>query len=110
MACQSVIQSVSVSRTYKKSPPTQPLTDPQNRIGGVELEVSMLTMGYWPTTSAPPCTLPAEIQACCARFEAFYLQKHTGAPMAWWGVVCFGGWGTIESHTPHTQTHAHEPD
>lgn len=47
-------------------------------MGGIELEVNMLTMGYWPTQSVPPCTLPAPIQACCTGFEAFYLEKHQG--------------------------------
>lgn len=56
----------------------QTIPKKQNRVGGVELEVNVLTMGYWPTQQAPPCTLPAEIQACCARFEGFYFEKHAG--------------------------------
>lgn len=27
----------------------------QNKIGSVELDVCMLTQGYWPTQSVPPC-------------------------------------------------------
>ena len=47
----------------------------------------MLTMGYWPTQSAPPCTLPAPIQACCTGFEAFYLEKHQGKCVSR-GLLC----------------------
>lgn len=27
----------------------------QNKLGGIELDVCMLTQGYWPTQSVPPC-------------------------------------------------------
>ncbi len=54
-----------------------------NRVGGVELEVSMLTMGYWPTQSTTACALPAPIVACCAAFEDFYLKKHNGRKVTW---------------------------
>jgi len=54
-----------------------------NKINGVELEVYMLTMGYWPSQGSTTCNLPPEIQACCAAFQEFYHQKHNGRKVSW---------------------------
>lgn len=51
--------------------------------GSVELKVSVLTSGVWPGPPGQPCELPPEIQDCCARFETFYLAKHTGRRLSW---------------------------
>ena len=51
--------------------------------GGPELEVNVLTTGYWPTTPVPPCALPVEVKRCCDAFGTFYLSKHTGRKLTW---------------------------
>jgi len=50
---------------------------------GVEVGVSVLTAGFWPTY--PPCelSLPAQVAACTDAFSAFYLAKHSGRRLAW---------------------------
>jgi len=58
-----------------------------NRINGVELEVSMLTQGYWPSQGPTTCILPPEIQACCTVFQTFYHQKHNGRKVSWQGSM-----------------------
>ncbi|KAG5188131.1 Cullin [Tribonema minus] len=50
---------------------------------GVELEVSMLTGGYWPTQTVDACVLPAPLKQCCDTFEKHYLEKHTGRKIVW---------------------------
>jgi cullin 3 len=49
----------------------------------VEIEVDVLTNGYWPSQNVPPCTLPVPIQDAIERYTAFYLNKHTGRKLSW---------------------------
>ena len=49
----------------------------------VDVEVDVLTAGYWPSQNVPPCTLPAPVQVAIKRFSDFYLQKHTGRKLSW---------------------------
>jgi len=51
--------------------------------GGPELDVNVLTTGYWPTQTVSPCSLPHEIVICCEAFEAYYLSKQSGRKIAW---------------------------
>lgn len=48
-----------------------------------DLEVDVLTTGYWPSQPVPPCTLPPEVNNAIDRFSTFYLQKHTGRKLSW---------------------------
>lgn len=50
---------------------------------GIDIEVDVLTTGYWPSQSVPPCTLPVSVQQAIDRFSAFYLGKHTGRKLSW---------------------------
>ena len=49
----------------------------------VEIEVDVLTSGYWPSQNIPSCTLPTEIQNGIDHFSEFYLGKHTGRKLKW---------------------------
>jgi len=49
----------------------------------VDIEVDVLTNGYWPSQNVPPCTLPAPIQDAIERYTKFYLNKHTGRKLSW---------------------------
>jgi cullin 3 len=49
----------------------------------IDIEVDVLTNGYWPSQSVPPCTLPSLIQDSIDRFSKFYLEKHTGRKLSW---------------------------
>eukprot|EP01101_Sappina_pedata_P006463 TRINITY_DN3204_c0_g1_i1.p1 TRINITY_DN3204_c0_g1~~TRINITY_DN3204_c0_g1_i1.p1 ORF type:complete len:755 (-),score=227.71 TRINITY_DN3204_c0_g1_i1:56-2320(-) len=49
----------------------------------VDLNVQVLTTGFWPTQNVPKCNLPAEIAKCCAVFESYYKPKHTGRSINW---------------------------
>eukprot|EP00741_Cyanophora_paradoxa_P016671 tig00020934_g16100.t1 len=50
---------------------------------GVELQVHVLTTGFWPSQAAPQCTLPQEIVRCCEEFAKFYHTAHTGRRLTW---------------------------
>ncbi|KAI2498715.1 cullin-like protein [Fragilaria crotonensis] len=53
----------------------------QSRI--VDIEVDVLTNGYWPSQNVKPCTLPLPVQDSIELFSKFYLQKHTGRKLSW---------------------------
>jgi len=54
-----------------------------NKLGGIELGVHVLTTGFWPTQPAAKCVLPAEIAKCCEVFKKFYLSNHSGRRLTW---------------------------
>jgi cullin 3 len=54
-----------------------------NPLQGVDLNVHVLTSGYWPTQVATSCNLPLEISRCCDEFKKFYLGKHSGRRLTW---------------------------
>lgn len=56
---------------------------PPSSSSSCELDVSVLTTGFWPVVSDPPCTLPPLVKAAAGRFEAFYLAKHSGRRLRW---------------------------
>ncbi|XP_015587413.1 cullin-4A isoform X2 [Cephus cinctus] len=57
----------------------------QNEItaSNLDLTVSILTMGYWPTYPVMEVTLPAEMVQYQDVFNKFYLGKHSGRKLQW---------------------------
>lgn len=49
----------------------------------IDIEVDVLTTGYWPSQNVPPCTLPVVVQEAIDRFSKYYLEKHTGRKLSW---------------------------
>jgi len=49
----------------------------------IDIEVDVLTNGYWPSQNIPPCILPQQVQDAIARYTKFYLEKHTGRKLSW---------------------------
>jgi len=49
----------------------------------VDIEVDVLTNGYWPSQKVPPCTLPTQVQDAIKKFSDFYLEKHSGRKLSW---------------------------
>lgn len=47
-------------------------------VSNIELTVSILTMGYWPTYPVMEVTLPTEMVQYQDQFNKFYLGKHNG--------------------------------
>ena len=48
-----------------------------------ELDVRMLTAGYWPVKATAPCCLPTIVNTICEKFSSFYLQKYEGRKLTW---------------------------
>jgi len=51
--------------------------------GGVELQIKVLTTGYWPTQPTAQCRLPPEVERVCGAFRRFYLAQHNGRQLSW---------------------------
>ena len=49
----------------------------------IELEVKVLTSGFWPTTPVPKCTLPPKLEELAERFKLFYLENNSGRKLSW---------------------------
>lgn len=53
-------------------------------LGGIDLNVQVLTTGSWPhTQQGAQCRLPEELERCCETFNNFYLGIHTGRRLTW---------------------------
>ena len=88
----AMVQSCDGVRVNKNSP-----TEVCN------IDVTMLTAGYWPMQSAPPCLLPAMVVAATESFEKFYLKQHTGRKLTW-----LTSSGTVELKATFSGTARHE--
>ncbi|EFJ43865.1 hypothetical protein VOLCADRAFT_83034 [Volvox carteri f. nagariensis] len=49
-----------------------------DELGGIDLQVQVLTTGSWPTQTPSKCNLPRELEAACEAFRNFYLTTHSG--------------------------------
>ncbi|XP_065681125.1 cullin-4A isoform X1 [Hydra vulgaris] len=55
----------------------------QNTSSGIDLNVNILTMGYWPTYTPIDVLLPNEMVKLQEVFHKFYLSKHSGKKLQW---------------------------
>jgi len=74
---KDVETSKDVGLAFRNAPSSQRVP------AGVEVAVSVLTAGYWPTYPPAAVTLPAEIAAYTDVFTTFYLGKHSGRKLVW---------------------------
>ena len=71
--------------------------------GHVELDVQVLTSGYWPRMDEAPCALPPEVQAAADAFAGYYLGRHSGRKLTW-----VPGKGTAELRAVFPNGKVHE--
>lgn len=63
----------------------------------VELNVTVITTGYWPPYPPIACSVPVDIAPCLQCFESFYLDKNSGRQLKW---VHSLAQCTIKAHFP----------
>jgi cullin-4 len=51
--------------------------------GNIDMQVSVLTMGYWPMYQQMNITLPPDMLEYRELFKKFYLAKHSGRNLQW---------------------------
>lgn len=72
--------------SYKNYKRTQALQEHGETTGSskpIDIEVDVLTNGYWPSQNIPACTLPQVVQEAIDRYTTFYLEKHKGRKFSW---------------------------
>jgi len=67
----------------------------------IDLNVHVLTTGFWPTQNSSNCTLPPDILLCCETFKSYYLSNHIGRLLLWQTNM---GTSEIKAHFP-SKTH-----
>ena len=73
-------------RSHKKSLNNAVSNDSRDAENGgkpVDVEVSVLTTGYWPSQNVAPCILPPAVKAAMDRFQKYYLTTYTGRKLSW---------------------------
>lgn len=70
-------------KAHKRGIGSQQSGESSNNGKPIDIEVDVLTNGYWPSQSVPPCTLPSSVQDAIDVFSKFYLEKHTGRKLSW---------------------------
>ncbi|KAJ3414768.1 Cullin-4A [Chytridiales sp. JEL 0842] len=53
------------------------------QLSSIDLNVNVLTAGFWPTYAPAPATLPAELSEPLEVFKGFYVSKHSGRRLTW---------------------------
>jgi len=70
-------------KAYKRNQSSQQQGEPSGSEKPIDIEVDVLTNGYWPSQNIPACTLPKLVQDAIDRYTKFYLEKHTGRKLSW---------------------------
>ena len=52
-------------------------------LGNIDLMVTILTMGYWPTYPLMEVAMPTQLRQYQSIFTKFYLGKHSGRKLQW---------------------------
>lgn len=76
--------SLDVMAAFKQSPASQTLAD---NASGLDLNVHVLTSGFWPSYPIMESILPDEINAAQSIFKDFYLSKHSGRKLVWYNSL-----------------------
>ncbi|GFH16841.1 CULLIN_2 domain-containing protein, partial [Haematococcus lacustris] len=71
-----------VMTAFKQSPQARTHTP-----GAVDLQVSVLTSGFWPTYPLMEAKLPKELEAQQQVFLDFYMHKYSGRRLQWYNSL-----------------------
>jgi cullin 3 len=76
---EGMFQDVGISDSVMKDF----LKSPQASGSSIEMEVQVLTTGFWPLPAPPKCNLAGQLRELCTRFENFYMEKNSGRKLSW---------------------------
>lgn len=84
---ESMFRDIKVSETameaFKEMVRRQKEDTGADPLGGIDLSVSVLTTGSWPTQQQYTCTMPPQLQSCVEMFAKFYNRSHSGRKLTW---------------------------
>jgi cullin 3 len=72
--------SKAVMETYRAS-------EYPGQIAPLEIDVQVLTTGFWPLQPSHQCLLTSEIQQLMSHFTNFYLNQHSGRKLTWYPSI-----------------------
>lgn len=70
-------------QSYNQNKESAPLTTQKYNSNIAELELQILTAGYWPLNSIPSCRIPDILQNTIDTFLSFYMPKNNGKRLSW---------------------------
>jgi len=84
---ESMFRDIKVSETsmdaFKEFVRQQKDATGADPLSGIDISVSVLTTGSWPTQQQYTCTLPPQLQSCVDTFAKFYNRSHSGRKLTW---------------------------
>lgn len=84
---ESMFRDIKVSETsmeaFKEFVRQQKDANGIDPLCGIDISVSVLTTGSWPTQQQYTCTLPPQLQSCVESFAKFYNRSHSGRKLTW---------------------------
>ncbi|CAB3386853.1 Hypothetical predicted protein [Cloeon dipterum] len=76
---EGMFKDMTISNTYMEEMKEHLMNKGQTCVSGVDLNVRVLTTGFWPTqTVVPKCNIPTAPREAFEEFRRFYLGKHSG--------------------------------
>jgi cullin 3 len=83
---EGMFNDMAISRSTRESYKAHMMKKGKSKVKGsksVDMEVDVLTTGYWPSQNVPPCTLPQSVKDASQVFTDYYLGNHTGRKLSW---------------------------
>jgi len=77
---EGMFNDMAISRSTRESYKAHMMRNGKSK---VNIEVDVLTTGYWPSQNVPPCTLPSSVKDASNVFTDYYLGNHTGRKLSW---------------------------
>jgi len=105
---EGMFNDMRISRDTRDAYKQHKLSNPPNNTTegrAVDIQVDVLTTGYWPSQKVEQCNLPSKVTHAIKHFENFYLQKHTGRKLSWQTST---GIADLKATFGTTTTHKHD--
>eukprot|EP01025_Chloroclados_australasicus_P025868 TRINITY_DN25752_c0_g1_i2.p1 TRINITY_DN25752_c0_g1~~TRINITY_DN25752_c0_g1_i2.p1 ORF type:complete len:745 (-),score=82.84 TRINITY_DN25752_c0_g1_i2:248-2482(-) len=85
---EGMFKDIDLSKDIMKSFKNIEAQSAENKLQkGIDLNVNILTSGFWPTYPVTEANLPIELNQYQERFKQFYLSKHTGRKLTWYSSL-----------------------
>jgi len=78
---EGMFKDMEISKDLMKGYKTYASKDA--KLSAVEMNVSVLTTGFWPIPAVPDCNLPKEASQQCQHFTLYYTNLHSGRRLTW---------------------------
>eukprot|EP01023_Acetabularia_acetabulum_P049241 TRINITY_DN5249_c0_g1_i7.p1 TRINITY_DN5249_c0_g1~~TRINITY_DN5249_c0_g1_i7.p1 ORF type:complete len:627 (+),score=66.81 TRINITY_DN5249_c0_g1_i7:256-1881(+) len=84
---EGMFKDIDLSKDVMQSFKSFESTSNSKSAKGIDLNVNVLTSGFWPTYPVSEAQLPEELSQYQDKFKQFYLSKHTGRKLTWYSSL-----------------------